>query len=128
MIPSRLQSMPSRMVAASVGNLIVTVISTSITGWLGLDEAYPFYQSVIYRLGRRFDVALIRVTTFDLPFRKTMRGKQHARGACRAGLFQCRTDQGRNRPDKSGLGRKTADPPGRNHKPSLIGGRLPGLD
>ncbi len=39
---------------ALVGALVVTIISTSITGWLGLDEAYPFYQSLIYRLGRRF--------------------------------------------------------------------------
>ncbi len=39
---------------AFVGALIITVLSTGITGWLGLDEAYPFYQSLIYRVGRRF--------------------------------------------------------------------------
>jgi len=39
---------------ALIGALVVTVISTSITGWLGLDEAYPFYQSIIFRLGRSF--------------------------------------------------------------------------
>ncbi|MFH2052502.1 MAG: phage holin family protein [bacterium] len=39
---------------ALVGTLVMTVISASITGWLGLDEAYPFYQSVIYRLGRNY--------------------------------------------------------------------------
>ncbi|MEN8008477.1 MAG: phage holin family protein [Candidatus Krumholzibacteriota bacterium] len=39
---------------ALLGTLVVTAISASITGWLGLDEAYPFYQSVIYRIARRF--------------------------------------------------------------------------
>ncbi len=39
---------------AFVGTLIITGISAGITGWLGLDEAYPFFQSVIYRLGRNF--------------------------------------------------------------------------
>ncbi len=39
---------------ALVGTLIMTVISAGLTGWLGLDEAYPFYQSVIYRFGRRY--------------------------------------------------------------------------
>ncbi len=39
---------------ALIGTLVMTAISASITGWLGLDEAYPFYQSVIYRVGRRF--------------------------------------------------------------------------
>lgn len=39
---------------ALVGLGILTVITTSLVGWLGIDEAYPFFQSVIYRLGRRF--------------------------------------------------------------------------
>ena len=39
---------------ALLGTLVMTGVSASITGWLGLDEAYPFYQSVIFRLGRRF--------------------------------------------------------------------------
>jgi len=39
---------------ALVGTLVMTAISGAITGWLGLDEAYPFYQSVIYRIARRF--------------------------------------------------------------------------
>jgi uncharacterized membrane protein YvlD (DUF360 family) len=39
---------------ALVGALVITAISGAITGWLGLDEAYPFYQSVIYRIARRF--------------------------------------------------------------------------
>ena len=50
---------------AFLGALAVTAISTSITGWLGLDEAYPFYQSLIYRLGRRFG---------PRPERKPLRG------------------------------------------------------
>ncbi len=50
---------------ALLGTLIMTVISASITGWLGLDEAYPFYQSVIYRLGRRYG---------PQPSRKPLRG------------------------------------------------------
>ncbi len=39
---------------ALVGTLVMTAVSASIIGWLGLDEAFPFYQSVIYRLGKRF--------------------------------------------------------------------------
>ena len=39
---------------AWVGALVITVISTGVVGWLGLDEAYPFYQSLIYRIGRRY--------------------------------------------------------------------------
>jgi uncharacterized membrane protein YvlD (DUF360 family) len=51
--------------AAFVGALVVTTISSSIIGWLGLDEAYPFYQSIIYRIGRRFG---------PRPERKPLRG------------------------------------------------------
>ncbi len=50
---------------ALVGALIITAISTSITGWLGLDEAYAFYQTVIYRFGRLFG---------PRPERKPLRG------------------------------------------------------
>jgi len=39
---------------ALVGTLVMTAIAGSITGWLGLDDAYPFYQSIIYRIARRF--------------------------------------------------------------------------
>ena len=39
---------------ALVGTLVMTALSASVVGWLGLDEAYPFYQSIIYRVGRRF--------------------------------------------------------------------------
>lgn len=39
---------------AFLGTLVMTAVSAGITGWLGLDEAYPFYQSLIHRLGRRF--------------------------------------------------------------------------
>ena len=39
---------------AFLGTLVMTLVTTSIVGWLGLDEAYPFFQSVIYRVGRRF--------------------------------------------------------------------------
>jgi len=38
---------------AFVASFIITVVSTAIVSWLGLDEAYPFYQSLLYRLGRR---------------------------------------------------------------------------
>lgn len=48
--------------AISIGNyaqalastLVMTVVLAGVTGWLGLDEAYPFFQSVLYRLGRRY--------------------------------------------------------------------------
>lgn len=39
---------------ALLGTLVMTALSASVTGWLGLDEAYPFYQSIIYRIGRGF--------------------------------------------------------------------------
>jgi len=39
---------------ALLGTLVMTVLTTSIVGWLGLDEAYPFFQSVLFRYGRRF--------------------------------------------------------------------------
>ena len=39
---------------AVVGTLVLTVVSAGVTGWLGLDEAYPFFQSVIYRVGRKY--------------------------------------------------------------------------
>ena len=39
---------------ALVGTLVVTAISGGITDWLGLDEAYPFYQSIIYRIAQRY--------------------------------------------------------------------------
>lgn len=34
--------------------LVMTVVATSVTGWLGLDEAYPLVQTVLYRIGRRW--------------------------------------------------------------------------
>jgi uncharacterized membrane protein YvlD (DUF360 family) len=39
---------------ALLGMLAMTALSSGITGWLGVDEAYPFYQSIIYRAGLRF--------------------------------------------------------------------------
>lgn len=39
---------------ALLGSFIVTAVSAALTGWLGVDEAYPFYQSLLYRIGRRF--------------------------------------------------------------------------
>jgi uncharacterized membrane protein YvlD (DUF360 family) len=50
---------------ALVGTLVLTVVSAGVTGWLGLDEAYPFFQSVLYRVGRRFG---------PRPERKPLRG------------------------------------------------------
>jgi len=38
---------------ALVGAVVLTTVSASVVGWLGLDEAYPFFQSLLYRLGRR---------------------------------------------------------------------------
>ena len=39
---------------ALLGSFIITAVSATLTGWLGVDEAYPFYQSLVYRIGRRF--------------------------------------------------------------------------
>ncbi len=39
---------------AVIALALLTFITTSAVGWLGIDEAYPFFQSVIYRIGRRF--------------------------------------------------------------------------
>jgi len=42
---------------ALLGAVLLTAIATSIVGLLGIDEAYPFFQSLIYRIGRRFGPA-----------------------------------------------------------------------
>jgi len=39
---------------ALLGTLVMTAVATAVIGWLGLDEAYPLFQTVLYRLGRRF--------------------------------------------------------------------------
>jgi uncharacterized membrane protein YvlD (DUF360 family) len=39
---------------AFLGTVVMTTVATSIIGWLGLDEAYPLLQTVLYRLGRRW--------------------------------------------------------------------------
>jgi len=40
--------------SAVLGLALITLISTIAVGWLGIDETYPFFQSVLSRLGRRF--------------------------------------------------------------------------
>ncbi len=37
-----------------VGLSVLSVINSALVGWLGIDETYPFFQSVLHRLGRRF--------------------------------------------------------------------------
>ncbi len=39
---------------ALLGVLVMTAIATGISGWLGLDEAYPLLQDTLYRIGRRW--------------------------------------------------------------------------
>lgn len=39
---------------AILGTLVLTAVSTSIIGWLGLDEAYPLVQTMLYRISRRW--------------------------------------------------------------------------
>jgi uncharacterized membrane protein YvlD (DUF360 family) len=39
---------------ALLGVLVMTAVATSVTGWLGLDEAYPLVQNLLYRIGRRW--------------------------------------------------------------------------
>jgi len=39
---------------AMYATLVMTVVATSIVGWLGLDEAYPLVQTFLYRIGRRW--------------------------------------------------------------------------
>jgi uncharacterized membrane protein YvlD (DUF360 family) len=39
---------------ALLGVLVMTAVATSVTGWLGLDEAYPLVQNLLYRFGRRW--------------------------------------------------------------------------
>lgn len=39
---------------ALFGTLVMTAVATSIIGWLGLDEAYPLVQTLLYRIGRRW--------------------------------------------------------------------------
>jgi len=44
----------SNLPNALLGMLLMTAVATSIIGWLGLDEAYPLAQTVLYRIGRRW--------------------------------------------------------------------------
>jgi uncharacterized membrane protein YvlD (DUF360 family) len=39
---------------ALISLLVMTVVATSVAGWLGLDEVYPLVQTVLYRIGRRW--------------------------------------------------------------------------
>jgi uncharacterized membrane protein YvlD (DUF360 family) len=39
---------------AALGTLVLTAVATTITGWLGLDEAYPLYQRLLYRFSLRW--------------------------------------------------------------------------
>ena len=39
---------------ALFGVLVMTAVAPSVTGWLGLDEAYPLVQNLLYLLGRRW--------------------------------------------------------------------------
>ncbi len=39
---------------AVLGLAVVTLASTIAVGWLGIDETYPFFQSVLSRLGQRY--------------------------------------------------------------------------
>ncbi len=39
---------------AFIGLALLTVLNTSLSSILGIDEVYPFYQTVLRRLGRRF--------------------------------------------------------------------------
>ncbi len=46
----QITNIPSALLAM----LLMTAIATSIIGWLGLDEAYPLAQTLLYRIGRRW--------------------------------------------------------------------------
>lgn len=39
---------------AFLATVLMTGVATSIIGWLGLDEAYPLLQTLLYRIGRRW--------------------------------------------------------------------------
>lgn len=39
---------------AFLATVLMTGLATSIIGWLGLDEAYPLLQTLLYRIGRRW--------------------------------------------------------------------------
>ncbi|MBU8871746.1 MAG: phage holin family protein [Gemmatimonadales bacterium] len=39
---------------ALLGTLVMTTVSAGVVGWLGLDEAYPLFQSLVFRLGLSF--------------------------------------------------------------------------
>ncbi len=43
-----------RLPDTMVGLSVLTVINSALVGWLGIDETYPFFQSMLHRLGRRF--------------------------------------------------------------------------
>jgi uncharacterized membrane protein YvlD (DUF360 family) len=39
---------------AYLGLLILTVVSTAMTGWLGIDEVHPFFQTILRRVALRY--------------------------------------------------------------------------
>ncbi|MEZ4387835.1 MAG: phage holin family protein [Candidatus Krumholzibacteriia bacterium] len=39
---------------AFFATVLMTAVATSVIGWLGLDEAYPLLQTLLYRVGRRW--------------------------------------------------------------------------
>jgi len=39
---------------AFLGIGMITVINTSLTSWLGIDEIYPLFQTILHRLGMRY--------------------------------------------------------------------------
>ncbi|NTV04476.1 phage holin family protein, partial [bacterium] len=39
---------------AFLGLVVMTVVNGAVTGWLGIDDVYPFFQTILRRIGLRF--------------------------------------------------------------------------
>ncbi len=39
---------------AFLGLVVMTAVNGAVTGWLGIDDVYPFFQTILRRVGRRY--------------------------------------------------------------------------
>ena len=53
---------------AFIGLAIVTVINTVVTGWLGIDENYQFFTTILKKVGLRYGPDRFNSTTWSSDF------------------------------------------------------------
>ena len=72
---------------AFVGLALLTIINNTFSGWLGIDEVYPFFQTILRRLGRRYGMkpapgverGLLIMQIDGLSWRSLMRARRRGR-------------------------------------------------